>query len=247
MTAMNAESISNGNAPSAPTLILKDLGLLQNNRWLFQGMNLEIPPGSFVAVLGASGAGKTSLLTSLYGMREPSVGNIRYHDKNNTPFTPAMLRGRIGIIPQGFHLTENATVLNNVLYGRLNRYTFVKTLFGFPASCKTDAYRIIHDLGIAEHLFRCVAELSGGEKQRVVIARTLFQNPDIYLADEPVSQLDVTLTGCVLDILKLETRENDKTVFCVLHDSELVERFADYALSLNRENPEKWQLRKIRT
>ena len=243
---MVADTLSNGKLSSTPTLVLKDLGFVQNNCWLFQGMNLEVPPGSFVAVLGASGAGKTSFLSTLCGLLRPSEGEVSFHDNEHNLFTPLMLRGRMGIIPQGFHLTENTTVLNNVLCGRLSRYSFVQTFFGFPTSCKKEAYRIIDDLGIAEYIYRWVAELSGGEKQRVVIARALFQNPDIYLADEPVSQLDVYLSGRVLGILKLETTQNGKTVFCVMHNPELVDRFADYALSLNRENPEKWHLRKIR-
>lgn len=242
---MIADSLSNGNQTSTPTLMLKDLGCVQNNRWLFQHMNLEVPPGSFVAVLGASGAGKTSFLSTLCGILKPTEGEVSFHENEHRFFSPKMLRGRIGIIPQSFHLTENTTVLNNVLCGRLNRYSFVKTLFGFPPSPKDEAYQIIHDLGIAEYIYRWVAELSGGEKQRVAIARTLFQKPDIYLADEPVSQLDIYLTGRVLGILKLETTQNGKTVFCVMHNPDLVDRFADYALSLNRETPDKWQLRKV--
>ncbi len=242
---MVADSLSNEHQSSTPTLVLKDFGCVQNSRWLFQNMNLEVPPGSFIAVLGASGAGKTSFLSTLCGLLKPTEGEVSFHDNETRLFSPIMLRGRIGIIPQGFHLTENTTVLNNVLCGRLNRYSFFQTLFGFPSSSKDEAYRIIHDLGISEYTYRWVAELSGGEKQRVVIARALFQKPDIYLADEPVSQLDVYLTGRVLGILKLETTRHGKTVFCVMHNPDLVDRFADYALSLNREKPDKWQLRKI--
>ena len=243
---MVVDSLYNGHQFSTPTLVLKDLGCVQNNRWLFQKMTLEVPPGSFVAVLGASGAGKTSFLSTLCGLLKPTEGEVSYCDYETHPISPIMLRGRIGIIPQGFHLTENTTVLNNVLCGHLNRYSFFQTLFGFPASAKNEAYRIIKDLGISEYIHRWVAELSGGEKQRVVIARALFQKPDIYLADEPVSQLDVYLTGRILGILKLETTQHGKTVFCVMHNPDLVDRFADYALSLNREHPDQWQRRKIR-
>ena len=111
------------------------------------------------------------------------------------------------------------------------------------SGCREEAYSILFDLGISEYVHRWVAEISGGEKQRVCTARAILQDPCIYFADEPVSQLDAYLTGRVLGLLKAETVEKAKTVFCVIHDASLIQRFADRVLSFNREHPDQWHLR----
>ena len=91
------------------------------------------------------------------------------------------------------------------------------------------------------------SQTSGGEKQRTAIARTLFQNPEFILADEPVSNLDNYYAGRVMGLLKNLTSRQGKIVFCALHDPQLISRFADYALSLNPAHPEGWNLRKVQT
>ncbi len=224
---------------------VRNLGLFQNNRWLFRNLTLDVAPGSFVAVVGPSGVGKTSLLACLAGMRNPTEGSVRYHPVEGKSTPPRGFRDKIAVIFQQFLLTENETVLNNVLYGRLQRYCFLRTFFGFPLSEKEKAHEIICDLGLAGYAHRYTARISGGEKQRVAVARALFQEPDVFLADEPVSQLDSYLTGRILGLLKLEAGQSKRTVFCVLHNADLVTRFADYSLSLNSEDPEQWHLRTV--
>ena len=89
---MVVDSLYNGHQFSTPTLVLKDLGCVQNNRWLFQKMTLEVPPGSFVAVLGASGAGKTSFLSTLCGLLKPTEGEVSYCDYETHPISPYTIR-----------------------------------------------------------------------------------------------------------------------------------------------------------
>lgn len=231
---------------SATGVSLRKLGHYQQGRWLFRHLCVDVPPGSFVAVVGPSGVGKSTLLSCLAGMRKPTEGEVVFA-RGQDECTPSAMRGRVGIIFQHLRLTENNTVLNNVLCGRLHQLSGWRTLFGFPRRMKKEAYPIIHDLGLTPYLYQAVASISGGEKQRVAIARALYQEPEIFLADEPVSQLDTYLTGRVLGLLKLQASEAGRTVFCVLHDVSLVNRFADYALSLNRDQPEKWNLRSVRS
>ena len=226
-----------------PLVRLNGLSLRINDRWLFRNLDLEVPPGTFVAVVGPSGAGKTSFLNCLAGILSPTAGEISYVRSGRGEIGASAFRKEIGIIFQQLCLAENNTVLTNVLCGRLNRYSSWRTLFGFPATEKDEAFAIIHNLGISEYVHRWVAKMSGGEKQRVSIARALFQNPRIYLADEPVSQLDAYLTGRVLGLLKMEAKNRNRIVFCVLHDPRLVQRFADVVLAFNRDRPEDWNLR----
>lgn len=224
---------------------IRKLGLFQNNRWLFRDLTLDFAPGSFVAVVGPSGVGKTSLLACLAGMRMPTEGSVHFCPAAGDSKPPRGYRDKIGVIFQQFLLTENETVLNNVLYGRLQRYCCFRTFFGFPRAEKERAHEIICDLGLTGYAHRYTARISGGEKQRVAVARALFQEPDVFLADEPVSQLDSYLTGRILGLLKLEAAQAKRTVFCVLHNADLVNRFADYALSLNSEDPADWNLRSV--
>lgn len=233
------------NSGCNPTLEVKNLGLYQGGRWLFRGLNLRIKSGRFLALVGPSGVGKSSFLACLAGLSLPTEGEILYHTDTNGGQLPGAFRPHIGIIFQNFLLTENQTVLNNVLCGRLYQFSFLRTLFGFPRRLKQEAFEILYDLGLQRYCRRWVREISGGEKQRVALARTLFQNPALFLADEPVAQLDTYLTGRVLGILKHQSTEKQRTVVCVLHEQEWVNRFADAALSFNPEYPEKWNLRTI--
>lgn len=224
---------------------INKLGFRAGEQWLFRNLSLDIPAGSFVAVVGASGAGKSSFLSCLAGMRPAAEGSVRFHWREGGQSSPDEARRRLGIIFQRFLLSENATVLTNVLCGRLQRYSFWRTLCGFPEADRREAFAILHDLGLAEYVHRPAGRVSGGEQQRIAVARALFQQPDLFLADEPVSQLDVYLTGRVLGLLKQQAMEFGRTVFCVLHDPELVKHWADYSLGLNRGEPENWHFREV--
>lgn len=214
---------------------IKGLGLHQQNRWLFRGLDLEVPLGKFVGVGGPSGVGKSSFLALLAGMRAPSEGTILFHDNaSKQTLTPLAYRSQIGIIFQNFLLTKNASALNNVLCGQLHAFPFWKTLFGFPRPFKEEAFEIMCALGIDPYCHKPVGCISGGEQQRVAIARALFQKPQIYLADEPVSQLDFDLRADVLDLLKAESNEKGKTVLCVLHDPKCLEDYSDVTIRFER-------------
>jgi len=233
-------------APEPSThLTLSKLGLRRNERWLFRNLSWQVPRGKVIAVVGGSGTGKSSLLACLAGLLEPTEGQVTYRCRENRPHTPVAYQPKIGIVFQHFALSLNSTLLRNVLCGRLARYPWWRTLTGFPREDREGAWRLLHDLGLGIYAHRRACDVSGGEQQRTALLRALFQEPDILLADEPVSQLDAYLSGRVLGVLRQQAQERQCTVICVLHDASLVERFADFALSLNPNDPEGWRIRTV--
>jgi phosphonate transport system ATP-binding protein len=229
-----------------PHVTVRNLGLERNGRWLFRGMNWSVPRGSFVAVVGPSGAGKSSLLSLLAGMLMPTEGSIGYCCQRGGRHTASDFQNEIGIIFQQFMLVANSSVRRNVLLGRLGRHCWWRTLIGFPKADHENADRLIEDLGLSAYADRWAGEVSGGEQQRVAVARALQQEPELYLADEPVSNLDGYLTGRVLGLLRQEACRSNRTVFCVLHNPELVDRFADLVLSIDPVKPDGWRMRSNR-
>ena len=159
---------------------------------------------------------------------------------------PADLRRHFGIVYQELQLIPNANLLTNVLCGRLGRFHSLSTLLGFPKKYRQEAYQLLYELGVGENPHKWVKHMSGGEKQRVAAARVLFQEPEIYFADEPVSSLDAYYAGRVLGLLRQEADEKAKPVLCILHNAEHIQRFAYIALSLNPNDPKAHKIRRVR-
>ena len=220
-------------AAPAAHLGVRGLALARGGRWLFRDMTWAVPRGTFVAVTGPSGAGKSSLLACLAGLLAPDAGAVEYRGASGAaPIAPAAMRARIGLVFQQLMLTPNASVRSNVLCGRLGRYPAWRTALGFPRADRRAAQACLAALRIERHAHRPLAQLSGGEQQRVAVARALFQEPEVLLADEPVAHLDAALAEHVIALLARAARARGCSVVCVLHQPELVRRHADLALAL---------------
>jgi phosphonate transport system ATP-binding protein len=227
--------------PAAPPhLHLDALTIERGGQVLVRDLHLAIPRGQFVAVIGPSGIGKSSLLETLAGLHPPSTGTITYCCQHLCHHAPAAFRDRLGLVFQQLHLARNATALQNTLAGALPRHPWWRTLFGLPSHEKARATRCLQSLGLNPYQHHLIRQLSGGEQQRVAIARALLQQPELILADEPVSHLDAPLASRVLELLKSETRRHARTVLCVLHDHSLVDRFADAVLALGTGRRTDW-------
>lgn len=229
------------------SLLTQNLGLKRNDQWLFRNLDLSIPKGSLVAILGPSGVGKSSLLSCLSGSETPTEGKIQFKIDTDEIRGTENISPHLGIIFQSLRLTDHVTVLENVLYGKVAEYGLKESLLGFAKDHKEKAFNILQDLGIGHLAYKWASQTSGGERQRTAIARTLFQDPAFILADEPVSNLDTYYAGRVMGLLRNLSSQKGKIVLCALHDPQLISRFADYALSLNPAHPEGWKLREVKT
>lgn len=212
---------------------VRDLTLERDGRDLFSPMTWSLAAGEFMAVTGRSGAGKSSLLAAIAGTFAPKAGSVNIASAST------------GVIFQDLRLTRELSVLTNVLCGGLGRYQWWRSLLGFAAVDRANAYNILQTLEIDHLCHKPVRNISGGEQQRTAIARVLFQQPDIILADEPTSNLDMALSEQVLATIRNECRTSNRSAICILHDTEFVDRFADVELRLGDDLETGWELRRI--
>ncbi|MHC1713345.1 MAG: phosphonate ABC transporter ATP-binding protein [Solidesulfovibrio sp.] len=185
------------------------------------GVNLEIPAGQMVGVIGRSGAGKSTLLRMINRLIDPSTGDISFEGKSVSALTGTALRewrASCAMIFQQFNLVGRLDVVTNVLVGRLNRIGLISSLIKrFGPQDRAMAIAALKRLDMDEHAFSRAERLSGGQQQRVAIARALVQEPRILLADEPIASLDPKSASQVMQALTRINREEGITVLCNLH------------------------------
>jgi phosphonate transport system ATP-binding protein len=195
--------------------------LFPPDKMALDGVDLEIAPGEFVMIIGQSGAGKSTLLRCLNRLIEPSEGEIALNGSRVTGASSEALRGvrrQIGMIFQQFNLVKRASVLENVLAGRLGHVPGVPSLFGrFPRADRDLALACLRLVELEAFADRRADTLSGGEQQRVAIARALAQEPKVILADEPTASLDPMLTESIMGILQRINRERGLTLIVSQH------------------------------
>jgi phosphonate transport system ATP-binding protein len=197
-------------------------------------IDLTIEPGERVAVLGASGAGKSTLLSMLNGSLPATSGEVEVIGTRLAGLPPARLRAlqrRIGTISQRLDLVDQVRVLHNVNAGRLGSWSTARALAALAwPRVDTTVTEALDWVGLAWAVHERTERLSGGERQRVAVARLLVQNPELVLADEPVSSLDPTRAAGILDLL-CATRPHVSIVVS-LHQPELARRHCTRAIGL---------------
>lgn len=207
-----------------------------NNVRALDDVSFNVPQGQFLAVVGLSGSGKSTMLRCINRLIEPTSGQIMWNGVDVTAAPPEELRRirrRIGMIFQHFNLVLRSPVLTNVLSGRLGYTNPGWSLINrFTEQDKTMALKQLERVGIADKAHVRADELSGGQQQRVGIARALMQNPKIMLADEPVASLDPVLAHSIMGYLEELNKEDGITVICSLHFLDLVQRYADRVVAL---------------
>ena len=200
-------------------------------------INVNIKQGEFVALIGPSGAGKTTLIRTINKMNSITdgtiqVGEFEVHKLDNK--TLLDLRQNVGMIFQGFNLVKRQTVLTNVLTGSLSRNKGLKSLLGiFPKDEKKLALSKLDQVNLLDRSFNRADNLSGGQQQRVAIARVLMQNPNVILADEPVSALDPVTKREVMEYLLKINQELGITIIINIHDINLAKKYCSRILGIS--------------
>ncbi len=204
------------------------------DRAAVSGIDLTIGPGERVGLLGPSGAGKSTLLALLGGSLRPTSGSVEVLGADLGGIPPRALRDlqlQIGTISQRLDLVDQVRVLHNVNAGRLGRWSTPRALMALVSPRADDvAISALEGVGLGWAVHERTERLSGGERQRVAIARLLVQQPELVLADEPVSSLDPTQASEVLDLLRTATP--DGTLVVSLHQPELARRHCTRVIGL---------------
>ena len=179
-------------------------------------LDLTIPRGEFVAITGASGSGKSTLLGLIAGLDAPTTGEIAINGENLTRMTEdqlAVFRGaNLGFVFQSFHLIPSLTAYENIL---------VPLEIAGIKSAAQRAQSLLDEVGLHDRAHHYPSQLSGGEQQRIAIARAFANEPPILLADEPTGNLDSRNGNHIFDLLLNLNRERGTTLLLVTHDQQL--------------------------
>ena len=195
----------------------------------------EFPSGQFTVLLGASGAGKSTLLRSLNGLVRPTSGDVRVLGRGSIFASSAVLRAhrqRTGMVFQQHHLIGRMTALQNVLIGRLGFHGIFASIVPLPRADRVLALEALDRVGLLDRALHRADQLSGGEQQRVGIARAMAQKPEILLADEPIASLDPSSAINVLADMHRICREDGITAVVSLHQIDFARQFADHIIGI---------------
>jgi putative ABC transport system ATP-binding protein len=184
---------------------------------VLNGICLEVKKGEFVSIIGSSGSGKSTLLNLIGGMDKPDKGQVIVNNAPISSYSDEQLtryrRTKVGFIFQFFNLLPNITVFENISMPLL--------LNKIEDEQKVAA--LIERIGLAKKGNKYPYELSGGEQQRIAIARALVHDPDIILADEPTGSLDSETGRRIMDLIQQYTDETNKTVLLVTHEAHIAQ------------------------
>ncbi len=192
-------------------------------------ISFEIKGGEFVVIIGRSGAGKTTILKILRREEDPTKGLIYYKNRNLLEIPRkrlAEIRRKIAIVYQDFKLLDKKTVFENIALP-------LEILGRNLSEIKEEIFKVAEKLKIKKKLDQLAGTLSGGEKQKVCLARSLVNKPEVLLADEPTGNLDPIASFEIIEILKNLNRNEGITVILATHNREIVESLKTRVLVLN--------------
>jgi len=216
-------------------IVLENLNFFYPGNKILRNINFESGPYSITSLIGTNGSGKTTLLLLLLGLINPNSGRILILNKYGESLKPEQLAGKIGYLPQIERFPSGFSIKDYVLLGRIPFIGF------FSSPSKKDLFvtdMLISKLKLDRLSSYKLGEISGGELQRVRIARALAQNPDLILLDEPTTHLDIGHKKEIYQLLS-ELRDKGKTIFYSTHDPVDALTHSDYCIMLNGKLPAK--------
>lgn len=195
-----------------------------------QGVSCQIQQGEFVAIIGLSGAGKSTFIRCINQMHTITSGEIIVNDANVTLLKGnelRLFRRKIGMVFQSFNLVKRTTVIKNVLTARVAEMPLWKSILGlYTKEDKILALTALDNVGILDKAYLRADTLSGGQAQRVALARCLAQKPDIILADEPVASLDPLTSQQVMNDFVKINKEFNITIVANMHHVDIAQKYA---------------------
>jgi len=211
---------------------LTHVDCLKGSQHILEDINIDIKEKEKIAIIGPSGAGKTTLFNILAKLDTDYSGLIHVNDQNINDYKDNKDYAKlVGTIAQGNHLIENLKVKHNVAIGLFKEWSFLDAFLSlFKLKNKDKIYHALNQVEMIDHINKKASNLSGGEKQRVAIARLLLQDPQIILADEPIAALDPKLARQAIELLHNHTRE--KTLLMILHHVDFALDYFDRIIAL---------------
>ena len=198
-------------------IVFENVSKIYDDIPALESINFGIDKGEFISIVGQSGAGKSTLLRLIFAEEKPTEGNVFVKGKNISKIKNSklpILRRHVGVIFQDFKLLTNRTVFENVAFT-------MEVVGKSNAEIKEDVPQVLEIVGLSNKANNYTNELSGGEKQRVSIARALVHRPDIIIADEPTGNLDFINTWDVVQLL-MKINQYGTTIILATHDREIV-------------------------
>jgi phosphonate transport system ATP-binding protein len=222
---------------AAPHLRIEGLTkVYKTGKQALAGIALVIDRPQVVAIIGSSGAGKSTMIRCINRLVEPSAGRILLHGQDMVALDRRALRAtrrRIGMIFQEFNLVERLSVMQNVLAGRLGYVGLMASLrYRFPPADIRAAFELLDRVGLEGYHNQRADALSGGQRQRVGIARALMQRPELLLVDEPTASLDPKTSRQIMRLIRELARESDTPALVNIHDVALAKSFSDRIVGL---------------
>ena len=234
------DSLQNGHGPTAclldgsPLAVVDQVTKTYPRVTALSSVSLTIYPGERVALVGPSGGGKTTLLSLLSGVLQPDSGSLTVAGKTLAQkLSRRELSSMVGIIHQQLDLVPQLPVAHNVLAGRFGQWGMFRSFLSmvWPQDYNMAA-RALEQMGIEDKIRERTSHLSGGEQQRVAIARTMVQAPRLVLADEPVSSVDPGRAQEILQLLTSLTEDQGRALVASMHTPYLVRQFFSRAVGL---------------
>ena len=211
-------------------LTVENLSFSWKDNHVLENINISIPENQLIAILGVNGAGKSTLLKCINKILIPQFGNIKIMSENISDLNLVQLSKKVSYVPQSVLTSFSMDVFDVVLLGRRPYISW-----RISNNDREQVSTTLKILNLEDFAFRRFNQLSGGERQRVVIAKAIVQDPNLFLMDEPTSDLDLKNQIEVMECIKnlVSKKEGDKSALIAIHDINTAARFADRILLLH--------------